>query len=89
MECQFLIAQQAVLLQQGATLHRLRRQSRRPVALSPCRRRFDAAGQLAMRRRAMPTRLQLTPDLVPGEEIEYADLDRAFLKRVGSGGCGS
>jgi hypothetical protein len=81
MECQLLIAQLAVLLEQGAAQHRLRRQSllTRSAHPMPGQVRRDQAGQFAVVVEPCGHRLQLTADLVSGEQIEYAGLDRAFL----------
>jgi hypothetical protein len=43
-------------------------------------RRRDQAGELAMVVEPCGHRLQLTADLVPGEPIEQAGLDRAFWR---------
>jgi hypothetical protein len=81
MERQLLIAQLAVLLEQAAAQHRLRRQALPPGRLHPVptQVRRDQAGQFAVVIEPCRHRLQLTADLVPGKEIEYAGLDRAFL----------
>jgi hypothetical protein len=81
MERQLLIAQLAVLLEQGAAQHRLRRQAQPPGLPHPisAQVRRDQAGQLAVLIEPGGHRLQLATDLVPGEQIEYAGLDRAFL----------
>jgi hypothetical protein len=72
MERQLLIAQLAVLLEQGAAQHRLRRQALSPGLLHAilAQVRRDQAGQLAVVVEPCGHRLQLTADLVPGEAIE-------------------
>jgi hypothetical protein len=69
---QLLAAQLAVLLEQGAAQHRLRRQPLAPGLLQPvpAQVRHDQTGQLAVIIEPGGHRLQLTADLVPGEEIE-------------------
>ena len=81
MERQFLVAQLAMLLEHGAAQHRLRRQALAPGLLDPMSAQVgrDQAEQLAMVIDPRRHRLQLAADLVPGEEIEYAGLDGAFL----------
>ena len=81
MERQLLIAQLAVLLEHGAAQHRLRRQPLAPGRLDPLLAQInpDQAGELAVVVEPCGHRLQLAADLVPGEQIEYAGLDRAFL----------
>ena len=81
MERQLLVAQLAVLLEQGAAQHALRRQAMAAGFLDPvpAQVRRDQAGQLTVVIEPRRHRLQLTADLVSGEEIEYAGLDRAFL----------
>jgi hypothetical protein len=61
-----------VLLEQRAAQHRLRRQALPPGLLDPvpAQVRRDQARQLAMVIQPRRHRLQLTADLVPGEEIE-------------------
>ena len=81
MKRQFLVAQLAVLLEQRTAQHRLRRQA------SPSGRAHAVAAQVlrrqpeqrAMRIQPLRHRLQLATDLVPGEDIEHAHLDGAFL----------
>ena len=81
MERQLFVAQLTVLLEQRATQHRLRRQA------LPSGRAHAVAAQVLRHQpeqHAMPIqplrhRLQLAADLVPGEDIEYAGLDGAFL----------
>ena len=72
MERQLLVAQLAVLLEQPAAQHRLRRQPLTPGLLDavPAQVRRDQAGQLAMVIEPRRHRLQLAADLVPGKEIE-------------------
>jgi hypothetical protein len=72
MECQLLVAQLAVLLEQGAAQHSFRRKSLPPGPLDPvsAQVRRDQAGQPAVVLEPRGHRLQLTADLVPGEEIE-------------------
>ena len=81
MERQLLVAQLAMLLEQRAAQHRLRRQALPPGLLDavPAQVRRDQAEQLAMLVQPLRHRLQLAADLVSGEEIEYAGLDGAFL----------
>ena len=72
MERQLLIAQLAVLLEQGAAQHRLRRQSLPPGRFDavPAQVRRNQDGQLAMVVEPGGHRPQLAADLVPGEQIE-------------------
>jgi hypothetical protein len=72
MERQLLVAQLAVLLEQGTAQHRLRGQALAPGRLHPvsAQVRRDQAGQLAMVIEPRRHRLQLAADLVPGEQIE-------------------
>jgi hypothetical protein len=81
MERQLLIAQLAVLLEQGAAQHALRRQAVAAGLLDPvpAQVRRDQAGQLTVVIEPRRHRPQLTADLVSGKQIEYAGLDRAFL----------
>jgi hypothetical protein len=81
MERQLLVAHLAVLLEQGATQHRLRRKSLPPGFLDPlsAQVRRDQAGQPAVVVEPCGHRFQVTADLVPGEQIESAGSDRAFL----------
>ena len=81
MKRQLLIAQLAMLLEKRAAQDRLGRQAfssglLNAVSAQILRRQPD---ELAMLVEPLLHRLQLTPDLVIGEEIEYADLDGAFL----------
>ena len=81
MERQLLVAQLAILLEQRAAQHRLRRQalpSGRAHAVVAQVLRHQAKHR-AMRIQPLRHRLQLAADLVPGEDIEYAYLDGAFL----------
>jgi hypothetical protein len=80
-ECQHLIAQLPVLLEDRTAQHRFSGQA----LLSG---RFDAASiqvsrhhakQIAMLVQPLRHRLQLAADLVRGEKIESAGLDGAFL----------
>jgi len=72
MERQLLVAQLPVLLEQGTAQHRLRRQALPPGFLDPvpAQVRRDQAGQLGVVIEPRGHRLQLTADLVSGEEIE-------------------
>ena len=81
MKCQLLVAQLAVLLEKRAAQHRLRRQASPSGLLDPvaAQVRRHQAEQRAMRIQPVRHRLQLAADLVPGENIEYAGLDGAFL----------
>ena len=81
MKCQLLVAQLAVLLEKRTAQHRLRRQASPSGLLDPvaAQVRRHQAEQRAMRIQPVRHRLQLAADLVPGENIEYAGLDGAFL----------
>ena len=81
MKGQLLVAQLAVLLEQRAAQHRLRRQAlpsgrAHAVAAQVLRHQPE---QRAMRIQPLRHRLQLAADLVPGEDIEYARLGRCVL----------
>jgi hypothetical protein len=81
MKRQLLIAQLTMLLEEPATQHRLDRQAL-PAGLlhSVSAEVFgNQPQQIDMFVQPPRYRLQLTTDLVPGEEIEYAGLDGAFL----------
>ena len=81
MECQFLVAQLAVLLEQGASQHRLGRQTLPSGRLDPTPPHIAGhqAEQIAMLIQPSRHRLQLAADLVFGETIEQTGLDGAFL----------
>jgi hypothetical protein len=81
MKRQLLITQLTVWLEQRTAQHRLRRQAPPPSLLDavPAQVRRDQAEQLAVVIQPLRHRLQLTTDLVSGEQSEYAGLDRAFL----------
>ena len=72
MERQLLVAQLAMLLQQGAAQHRLRRQPLAPGLFDPVptQVRHDQTAELAVIVEPRRHRLQLAADLVLGEEIE-------------------
>jgi hypothetical protein len=74
MKGQLLIAQLAVLLEQRAAQDALRRQALPSGLLDPVPAQVpcDQAEQLAVVVQSLRHRLQLTADLVPGEQIEYA-----------------
>ena len=81
MECQLLVAQLPVLLEQGTAQHRFGRQALPSGRLDPmpakvCRHQAE---QVAMLVEPLRHRFQLAADLVRGENIEYAGLDSAFL----------
>jgi len=73
MKRQLLVAQLAVLLEQRAAQHRLRRQALTPGRLDavPAKVRRDQAEQRAVVVQPRRHRLELTADLVSGETIEY------------------
>ena len=72
MERQLLVAQLAMLLEQGAAQHRLRRQPLAPGLLDavPAQVGRHQAEQLAVAVQPRRHRLQLAADLVPGKKIE-------------------
>jgi hypothetical protein len=80
MERQLLVAQLAVLLEQGTAQHRLGGQAvaSRLLDAVPAQVRRDQAAKLAVVVQPRGHRLELTADLVFGETIEYAGLDGAF-----------
>ena len=88
MERQFLVAQLPTLLEKRTTQHRFGRQALPPGGLdaAPDQVTGNQAKQIAMHIQPSRHRLQLAADLVCGENIEYAGLDRAFWAHVGSGG---
>jgi hypothetical protein len=81
MERQLLIAQLPVLLEHRAAQHALRRQAvaARLLDPMPAQVRRDQAEQRTVLIQPCRHRLEFAADLVPGEQIEYAGLDRAFL----------
>jgi hypothetical protein len=81
MECQFLVAQLAMLLEMPASMHRLRRQALPSglLDLAPPQVARHQTEHRAMLIQPLRHRLQLTTDLVPREKIEYAGLGAAFL----------
>jgi hypothetical protein len=81
MERQFLVAQLAVLLEQGTAQHRLGGQALPPGGLDPVMTKVPRHQAKKFAMLVKPSRhcLQLAPDLVLGEKIEYAGLDGAFL----------
>jgi hypothetical protein len=81
MKGKFLVAQLTMLFEQGAAQRRFRRQALPPGLLHAvaAQIRRHAGDQRRMRIQPQRHRLQLTPDLVPGKQIEYACLDGAFL----------
>lgn len=81
MKRQLLVAQLAVLFEEGTAQHRLRRQTlpasfRDPLSAQIGRHQIQ---KIAVGVQPLRHRLQLTTDLVLGEKIEYAALDGAFL----------
>lgn len=75
MESQLLVAQLAVLFEQGAPQQASAGKPCRPVSLTPCRRRSCATRLTSSRCRSS----HCDTDLVFGEKIEYVGLDGAFL----------
>jgi hypothetical protein len=80
-EGQLLIAELPILLEQRTAQHARRRQALLPGRLDPVSAQVpcDQAKQPAVVVQPLRHRLELTADLVPGEPIEEAGLDRAFL----------
>ena len=80
MERQLLIAQLPMLLEHRTAQHALRRQAAAARLLDavPAQVRHDQAEQIAVVVQPRRHCLELTTDLVSGEQIEYAGLDRAF-----------
>src|SRR3954447_24242119 len=81
MEGQFLVAQLAVLLEKRTAQHRLCREALPSGLLHPVAAQVgcDQAEQGRMLIQPRRGLLQLAADLVLGEQIKYAGLDRAFL----------
>ena len=81
MECQFLVAQLPVLLEDRAAQYRFGRQTLPSGGFdaNPDQIAGHQAKQFAMLVQPSRHRLQLAADLVCGEDIEYAGLDGAFL----------
>ena len=88
MKSQLLIAQLTMLLEQPAAQRRFRRQSSPPGLLhtAPTQVLGDQPDQCRMLVQPLRHRLQFTPDLMPGEKIEYARLDMRSSRIVGPGG---
>ena len=81
MERQLFVTQLTMLLEKGASQHRLRRQAlpSRLLDLIAAKIACHQTEHRAMLIQPVRHRLQLAADLVPGEKIEYAGLGDAFL----------
>ena len=85
---QFLTAQLPILFEKRAAQHRLGRQPLPSGGLEAVSMQVSRhqAKQMAMLVQPLQHRFQFVTDLVRGENIEYAGLDGAFGRIVGSGG---